>query len=135
MRPGELDLRAKLHFARQAVLAQLTGAPSLIRAHLTDGPRTPALLTDREPPDTPLTRDVLELAHASYAEPLLGHCLRTWVWGDLLGSLDGITPDAEGQAVRRKFRRAGNYTVTVKISDYYGLKEPVMLTVAVKVNP
>ena len=95
MRPGELDLRAKLHFARQAVLAQLTGAPSLIRAHLTDGPRTPALLTDREPPDTPLTRDVVELAHASYAEPLLGHCLRTWVWGDLLGSLDGITPDAE----------------------------------------
>jgi hypothetical protein len=95
MRPGELDPRAKLHFARQAVLTQLTGLPSLIRARLTDGPRTPALLPDREPPDTPLTRDVLELAGSTYAEPLLGHCLRTWFWGDLLGSRDGITPDAE----------------------------------------
>jgi cyanamide hydratase family protein with HD domain len=95
MRPGELDRRARLHFARQAVLAQLTGLPSLVRTHLTDGPRTPALLTDREPPDTPLTRDVLELARSSYPEPLLGHCVRTWLWGDLLASRDGITPDGQ----------------------------------------
>ncbi|MEU4292049.1 HD domain-containing protein [Kribbella sp. NPDC026596] len=95
MKPGELDRRAKLHFARQAVLAQLTGLPSLVRAHLTSGPRTPALLTDREPPDTPLSRDVLELAASSYPEPLLGHCLRTWLWGDLLGARDGVVPDGE----------------------------------------
>jgi hypothetical protein len=50
-------------------------------------------------------------------------------------SSDGIQADSEGQSVRRKFRKAGNYTVTVKISDYYGLKEPVLLTIAVKVNP
>jgi cyanamide hydratase family protein with HD domain len=92
---GELDLAAKLRFAREAVFAQLSGLPNLIRARPTDGPRTPALASDREPPDTALTRDVLELARTSYPETLLGHCLRTWLWADLLGSRDGIKPDEE----------------------------------------
>jgi hypothetical protein len=92
---GELDLAAKLRFAREAVFAQLHGLPNLIRSRLTDGPRTPALASDREPPDTALTRDVLELARASYPETLLGHCLRTWLWANLLGSRDGIKPDEE----------------------------------------
>jgi hypothetical protein len=92
---GELDLPAKLRFAREAVLAQLSGLPNLIRSRLTDGPRTPVLVADREPPDTALTRDVLELAKSSYSETLLGHCLRTWLWADLLGSRDGIRPDEE----------------------------------------
>jgi cyanamide hydratase family protein with HD domain len=92
---GELDLAAKLRFAREAVFGQLSGLPNLIRARLTDGPRTPAVLADREPPDTALTRDVLELARSSYSETLVSHCLRTWLWADLLGDRDGIKPDEE----------------------------------------
>ncbi|TCO33334.1 HD domain-containing protein [Kribbella steppae] len=95
MTSGQLDLAAKLRFARAAVFAQLSGLPDLIRARLTAGPGTAALLTDREPPDTALTREVLELARSSYQKPLLGHCLRTWLWADLLGGRDGIKPDQE----------------------------------------
>lgn len=95
MTPGALDLTAKLRFARAAVFAQLTGLPDLIRAHLTSGPGAPALTTDREPPDTAVTRDVLDLARSSYQEPLLGHCIRTWLWADLLAGCAGIKPDEE----------------------------------------
>ncbi len=91
----ELDLAAKLRFARAAVFAQLSGVPDQLRARLTAGPGTSTLTTDREPPDTALTRDVIELARSSYQEPLLGHCLRTWLWADLLGGRDGIKPDEE----------------------------------------
>ncbi|MEV5963106.1 HD domain-containing protein [Kribbella sp. NPDC051952] len=67
----------------------------MIRARLTDGPRASGLLTDREPPDTALARDVLELATSSYSDPLLGHCLRTWLWGELFAARDGILADSE----------------------------------------
>jgi cyanamide hydratase family protein with HD domain len=92
MRSGELSLADKVRFARAAVFAQVSGLPSTIRAHLMSGPGT-AALTDREPPDTSLTREVLELARASYPGPLLGHCLRTWLWAELLA--DGTNPDEE----------------------------------------
>ncbi|MBX3118470.1 MAG: PKD domain-containing protein [Fimbriimonadaceae bacterium] len=48
---------------------------------------------------------------------------------------DGIQVDAEGQAVKRKFRKAGTYTVTLTISDANGLKTPYKATIKVKVNP
>ncbi|MEU4603738.1 HD domain-containing protein [Kribbella sp. NPDC023972] len=92
MRTGELGLAAKVRFARSAVFAQISGLPSTIRAHLTSGPGA-AVLTEREPPDTALTRQVLELAKASYPDPLLGHCLRTWLWAELLAA--GTKPDEE----------------------------------------
>jgi hypothetical protein len=93
VRSGELDLAAKVRFARAAVVAQLSGLPNQIRARLT--PDTSAVATDREPPDTALTRDVLELARSSYEEPLLGHCIRTWLLADLLAARDGLKPDDE----------------------------------------
>jgi hypothetical protein len=92
--PGELDLGAKLRFARQAVFAQVSGLPSVLRAWLTDGSQT-FVTSDREPPDTAVTREVLELARSSYAEPLLGHCLRTWLWADLFAARDGVKADDE----------------------------------------
>jgi cyanamide hydratase family protein with HD domain len=91
---GELDFAAKLRFARQAVVAQVGGLPSALRAWLTDGPSTP-LFDDREPPDTAVTREVLELARSSYDEPLLGHCLRTWLWAGLFAARDGVKADEE----------------------------------------
>lgn len=43
--------------------------------------------------------------------------------------------DAEGQVVKRRFRKPGEYVVTLTISDAYGAKKSVKQTVKVKVNP
>jgi hypothetical protein len=60
---------------------------------------------------------------------------------------DGIQVDAEGQSVKYTFRVASNdltnastrrpngeFTITLTISDTYGLKDPYMTTIKVKVN-
>ncbi|MBX3096280.1 MAG: PKD domain-containing protein [Fimbriimonadaceae bacterium] len=47
---------------------------------------------------------------------------------------DGIQADAEGRAVRHRFRTPGTYTVTVVVRDAYGLKEPFRRTMTVTVN-
>lgn len=54
----------------------------------------------------------------------------TWDFDDR----DGIQVDAEGQAVKFKFRRPGKFNVTVTIADLYGKKQPVTKTVEVTVN-
>lgn len=48
---------------------------------------------------------------------------------------DGIQNDAEGQVVKRKFRKPGTYNITLTISDYFGLKTPYKTTVKASVNP
>lgn len=48
---------------------------------------------------------------------------------------DGIQVDATGQTVRRKFRKAGKFKVTLTVSDVYGLKKPSTTTIEVEVNP
>jgi len=48
---------------------------------------------------------------------------------------DGIQVDASGQSVKRKFRRPGKYTITLTVSDVYGLKKPHSTTIEVEVNP
>lgn len=50
-------------------------------------------------------------------------------------SADGIQVDATGQVVKRKFRKAGKYKITLTVSDVYGLKKPHSVTVDVEVNP
>lgn len=54
-------------------------------------------------------------------------------------SADGIQVDAEGQSVKRKFRKPSTagapITVTLTISDAYGLKKPYSTTIKVIVNP
>lgn len=55
----------------------------------------------------------------------------TWDFDDK----DGIQVDAEGQSVNRRFRKPGNYVITLTISDYYGLKPPYSTTIKVVVNP
>ena len=47
---------------------------------------------------------------------------------------DGVGVDAEGQTVRRRFRKAGTYTITLTVSDYFGLKPAYTTTVTAKVN-
>lgn len=48
---------------------------------------------------------------------------------------DGIQSDAEGRSIQRRFRKAGDFVVTLTITDYYGLKAPFQTTLKVKVNP
>lgn len=48
---------------------------------------------------------------------------------------DGVDVDAEGQNVRRRFRKPGNYTITVTVHDQFGLKKPHSSTIKVVVNP
>lgn len=47
---------------------------------------------------------------------------------------NGVAVDAEGQAVERRFRQPGTYTVTLTISDFYGIKKPYSTTLKVTVN-
>jgi hypothetical protein len=48
---------------------------------------------------------------------------------------DGIQGDAEGQVVKRKFRKPGSYKITLTISDFFGLKAPYSTTIQATVNP
>ena len=43
-------------------------------------------------------------------------------------------PDATGQAIKHKFNKPDTYTITVVISDYFGLKQPYKTTITAKVN-
>ncbi|CAN5399635.1 hypothetical protein BH11ARM1_BH11ARM1_00740 [soil metagenome] len=47
---------------------------------------------------------------------------------------DGIQEDAVGQSITRKFRKPGTYTITLTISDYFGLKAPYTTTIKATVN-
>jgi hypothetical protein len=48
---------------------------------------------------------------------------------------NGVDVDAEGMTVRRKFRKPGEYTITLTVSDKFGLKKPYSTTIKVTVNP
>lgn len=48
---------------------------------------------------------------------------------------DGIQTDTEGSYIKRKFRKPGKFTITLTVSDKYGLKAPVTKTVDIEVNP
>jgi len=43
-------------------------------------------------------------------------------------------PDATGQVIKHKFNKPDTYTITVVISDYFGLKQPYKTTITAKVN-
>ena len=48
---------------------------------------------------------------------------------------DGIQEDATGQVVKRKFRKAGTYDITLTVSDDFGLKAPYTIKIKCTVNP
>ena len=47
---------------------------------------------------------------------------------------DGIQADAEGRSVTHVYHKAGNYTVTLTVSDVDGIKKPVTETVSFDVT-
>lgn len=50
-------------------------------------------------------------------------------------SSDGIQVDAEGQVVKRRFRRPGDYVITLTVSDAFGLKQAYSTTIKATINP
>lgn len=48
---------------------------------------------------------------------------------------DGVGVDAEGQAITRRFRKPGEFIVTLTVVDVYGLKKPFSTEIKVTVNP
>lgn len=44
-------------------------------------------------------------------------------------------PDSEGQYVKHKFRKQGDFVVTLTVSDVYGMKQPYKTQIKVHVNP
>ncbi|MDX2065215.1 MAG: PKD domain-containing protein [Fimbriimonadaceae bacterium] len=57
----------------------------------------------------------------------------TWDFDESDGSDSNV--DAEGQYVKRKFRKAGVYTITLTIQDYFGLKAPYKVKGKATINP
>lgn len=90
---------------------------------------------------TPITGDpnvkTLNLALGDevdlYAIGLGGSSVLKYLWD--FDAKDGIQVDAEGQSIKRKFRKPGKYTITVTIADAFGLKAPHVTTISVTVNP
>ena len=93
---GALSRREQIAMVRDAMLAQIAGLPSLVRAHL-GGRRSAssALLEGRDPPESKLCVTALELCTAASSPALVGHCIRCWYWADLFAQLDAIEFDPE----------------------------------------
>ena len=90
---------------------------------------------------TPITGDAnvktLNLALGDeldlYAVGFGGSSVLKYLWD--FDAKDGVQIDAEGQTVKRKFRKPGKYTITVTNDDAFGLKASYQTTIAVTVNP
>lgn len=88
--------------------------------------------------DQPNTITSLNLAVGDevtfYGDGYGGASRLKYVW-NFDTAADANAVDAEGQVIKRKFRKPGKYTITLTIEDYYGLKAPIKQTLSVVVNP
>lgn len=89
---GSLSVRDQLRFAFTAVAREAATLPAAARSRWRIGR---VLDADRTPPDTRLARATEELARSALPAPLLGHSLRTWIWGGMLAEIDRIAYDEE----------------------------------------
>lgn len=91
--------------------------------------------------DTPITGEMSEQSlNLALGDPRVlvangfgGSSVLVYEWD--FDDRDGIQVDMEGQAVQRKFRKAGSFKVTLTIRDLYNLKTPFRTSIPVKVNP
>jgi hypothetical protein len=95
---GRLTLRERLLFTGSALQAALVRRwrrpPSPFRA---DDARLN--LEKLSFPDSRLVTEVFSLCEAAYEPWLLNHCLRSYLWGGLVGQLEGVKFDPEAQLV------------------------------------
>jgi hypothetical protein len=70
--------------ARAQVQARRDGAPVPFACELPD-----------TPPDSRVAREAFELCESLSSPALVGHCLRTWLWGCSFAQRDGVDHDPE----------------------------------------
>jgi hypothetical protein len=70
-------------------------APSRRRRAGLDREALSAVELPERPPDSAVAREAEELCRELSSETLLNHCLRTYVWGCLIGQRDGLRWDEE----------------------------------------
>jgi HD domain len=88
---GTLTRRDQLRFTLDAIGRELSETLSRLRG----GPLGTISASEVTVPDSALVRDIADEATRILPLPVLNHSLRTWMWGELLGRLDGIDYDAE----------------------------------------
>jgi hypothetical protein len=91
---GALSRRERLEHQAAALVSLTADLSSRVRVRWAAGAQ--GLVVDVVPPETALVRAATAWAEEVHEPWLLRHSLRTWVFGHLLGQLDGIDfdPDA-----------------------------------------
>lgn len=94
---GELTTRERLREAVRGTRLLLKTMPAQLRQRLGfANPHARAFDLDGLTfPDSTVARQAEERARAASSPVLVEHCFRTYVWGTLLGAIDGLEPDAE----------------------------------------
>ena len=90
---GALSRRERLAHQSAAFALLTADMPSRVRFRWAAGAQ--GLDVDVAPPTSGLVRAATEWAEGVHEPWLLRHGLRTWVFGHLLGQLDGLEPDPE----------------------------------------
>ena len=89
---GRLSRRERFGQVRAGVVAQLGMLPRPWRRRM---PVDPEVELPAEPPDSGVARAARERAEEVSPPWLMGHCLRTWLYGELAASCRGIEHDGE----------------------------------------
>ncbi|MHB8240826.1 MAG: HD domain-containing protein [Solirubrobacteraceae bacterium] len=94
---GELSRREQIGQIAAAARVLLHGAPAQVRQRLGLSNRSAfAFDPDALPvPDSSIAGEAEDLCRESSSKMLLNHCFRSYVWGMILGTRDGLRPDPE----------------------------------------
>ena len=94
---GEMSLRERLREVATGALVILKTAPAQVRERLGfRNPRAFSFDLDRLTlPDSRIAKQAEERVREASSPMLVNHCFRTYVWGAILGEMDGLRPDAE----------------------------------------
>ena len=84
----------RLSATEEAVLV-LAAAGALVRERLPRSRSAVDLVVAEQPPDSLFARRCLATAQERTGRVLLQHCLRTWLWADLVAQLDDVQADPE----------------------------------------
>lgn len=87
-----MSTRDRLDQMRTATIEQLAMLPKPWRRRL---PVDPVLELPSQAPDSAVATAAYERAEEVSSPALLGHCMRTWLFGELAAAVDGIDRDQE----------------------------------------
>jgi HD domain len=89
---GRMSRADRLHQVRDALLAQLALLPRPWRRSLAVDP---SVALPAEAPTSEVARSAYEYAEEVSSPALLGHCMRTWLFGELGAACEGLAHDRE----------------------------------------